>query len=322
MFHIILYPIYGVPFNATTYLSAVCYYALFSTFPVILCCYAYKGITKKKGSTLNKMEKIDDIDKVLSTFKTLAATQAAATENGDYKKGNKAFWQIIQIIKYLNGIGRVNELEALLSDSNVGVRMFAAYGLLQAFPDVAVPILKEIAQREDIHSLTAKATLEEWESNTLIYPSDIIIAKKHRIDMKLTDKRFWIWRILIVLLITAFLIAIVVLSRRAFATDTDTEKIEERKEELFREVFQSYKPVWKYDSLRANTDSINTIYTSAPDSLIYCRQYYEDGQLAAEGWMLEDWSRESDYSDNVGTWRYYTRDGIMIEKQWPFRANR
>ena len=48
--------------------------------------------------------------------------------------------------------------------------MFAAYGLLQTSPDVAVPILKEIAQGEDIHSLTAKVTLEQWESNTLIYP--------------------------------------------------------------------------------------------------------------------------------------------------------
>ena len=28
-----------------------------------------------------------------------------------------------------------------------------------------------------------------------------------------------------------------------------------------------------------------------------------------------------DYNDNVGTWRYYTRDGIMIEKWWPFRTN-
>ena len=55
--------------------------------------------------------------------------------------------------------------------------------------------------------------------------------------MKLTDKRFLIWRILIVLLIIVFLIAIVVLFKSAFATDSDTEKIE--KEELFKEVFQS-----------------------------------------------------------------------------------
>lgn len=32
--------------------------------------------------------------------------------------------------------------------------------------------------------------------------------------------------------------------------------------------------------------------------------------------MLQDWDRESDYSDNIGIWKYYTRDGIMIEKDW------
>ena len=52
----------------------------------------------------------------------------------------------------------------------LGVRMFAAYGLLSTSPKIAVPVLKEISQREDIHSLTAKMTLEQWEQNTLMYP--------------------------------------------------------------------------------------------------------------------------------------------------------
>ena len=105
--------------------------------------------------------------------------------------------------------------------------------------------------------------------------------------------------------------------RKYWIWDYDQNLTAEKREDLFKEVFQSYRPIWKYDSIRANIDSINTIYPSAPDSLIYCRQYYEDGKLAAEGWMLEDWNRESDYTDNIGTWKYYTRDGIMIEKQWP-----
>lgn len=54
------------------------------------------------------MEHTNNIDKALSSFKILAATQVAATENGDYKKGNEAFRQIIQIIKYLKGLERVN----------------------------------------------------------------------------------------------------------------------------------------------------------------------------------------------------------------------
>lgn len=116
------------------------------------------------------MKQIDNISKALTTFRMAAATQVAATECGDYKKGNNAFDRIIHILKYLKGLGKMNELEALLSDSNVGVRMFAAYGLLSSSPKIAVPVLKEISQREDIHSLTAKMTLEQWEQNILIYP--------------------------------------------------------------------------------------------------------------------------------------------------------
>ena len=116
------------------------------------------------------MKQFDNISKALTTFHLAAAAQVAATERGDYKKGNNAFDRIIQILKYLKELGKMNELEALLSDSNVGVRMLAAYGLLPTTPKIAVPVLKEISQREDIHSLTAKATLEQWEQNTLMYP--------------------------------------------------------------------------------------------------------------------------------------------------------
>ena len=52
------------------------------------------------------MKQIQDIQSALSSFKVAAATQAAATEEGDNKKGNKAFNQIIRIIKYLKGIDR------------------------------------------------------------------------------------------------------------------------------------------------------------------------------------------------------------------------
>lgn len=116
------------------------------------------------------MKQIDNISEALTDFRLAAATQVVATESGDYKKGNNAFDRIIQILKYLKGLGKTNELEALLSDSNVGVKMFAAYGLLSTSPKIAVPVLKEISQREDIHSLTAKMTLEQWEQNTLMYP--------------------------------------------------------------------------------------------------------------------------------------------------------
>ena len=45
------------------------------------------------------MKQIDNISKALTAFRMAAAAQVAATENGDYKKGNEAFRQIIQIIR-------------------------------------------------------------------------------------------------------------------------------------------------------------------------------------------------------------------------------
>ena len=93
------------------------------------------------------MKQIDNISKALTAFRMAAAAQVAATENGDYKKGNNAFDRVIHILKHLKELGKLNELEALLSDSNVGVRMFDAYGLLPTLPKIAVPVLKEISQR-------------------------------------------------------------------------------------------------------------------------------------------------------------------------------
>lgn len=46
LFHVILYPVYGVSFCSAVYLSRVCCYLLFSILPVILCCYTYKWIER------------------------------------------------------------------------------------------------------------------------------------------------------------------------------------------------------------------------------------------------------------------------------------
>lgn len=44
------------------------------------------------------MKQTDNIDKALSTFKILAATQAAATENGDYKKAIKLLSKLFKLL--------------------------------------------------------------------------------------------------------------------------------------------------------------------------------------------------------------------------------
>ena len=49
------------------------------------------------------MKQIDNISKALTAFRMAAAAQVAATENGDYKKGNNAFDRVIHILKHLKG---------------------------------------------------------------------------------------------------------------------------------------------------------------------------------------------------------------------------
>lgn len=60
------------------------------------------------------MKQIDNISKALTAFRMAAAAQVAATENGDYKKGNNAFDRVIHILKHLKELGKLNELEAII----------------------------------------------------------------------------------------------------------------------------------------------------------------------------------------------------------------
>ncbi len=46
LFHLILFPVYGVPVSSPVYWKQAVYYVLFAFFPVILCCYVYKMIGK------------------------------------------------------------------------------------------------------------------------------------------------------------------------------------------------------------------------------------------------------------------------------------
>lgn len=47
VFHIVLYPVFGVPFCSSAHLSAMFVYILSAILPVLLCCYVYKQIEKR-----------------------------------------------------------------------------------------------------------------------------------------------------------------------------------------------------------------------------------------------------------------------------------
>lgn len=113
------------------------------------------------------MTKIKDLKTALEIFVEASIKQAEATEQGDYKMGNKYYNKIIDAANYLKNEDAINSLKVLLSSPFVGVRLWAACYWLSVDENEGVKVLEEIAKNTDIHSLTAETTLSEWNKGNL-----------------------------------------------------------------------------------------------------------------------------------------------------------
>lgn len=113
------------------------------------------------------MTKIKDQQTALAVFIEAAIKQAEATEQGDYKNGNKYYDQIIKSAEFLKKTNSVNILLSLLSNPSVGIRLWAAYFLLPINEKEAIKALQAISKISGIHSLTAETTLKEWQKGNL-----------------------------------------------------------------------------------------------------------------------------------------------------------
>lgn len=113
------------------------------------------------------MTKIEDIKTALRLFEDAAAKQAEATENGNYKLGNKCYDQIVNAIAFLKEHDAIDSLLNFLDNSSVSVRMWAASSLLPKYEKESIRVLEIIAAGSGIHSLTAETTLTEWKEGNL-----------------------------------------------------------------------------------------------------------------------------------------------------------
>lgn len=113
------------------------------------------------------MRKIKDINTALEVFEESAVKQAAATEQGDYKTGNKCYDRIIKAVAFLKSENEISQLEKYLFDSSVGVRLWSACYLLPINEREGIRVLEDIAKSAGIHSLTAETTLSEWRKGNL-----------------------------------------------------------------------------------------------------------------------------------------------------------
>lgn len=114
------------------------------------------------------MTKIKDTATGILLFEKATAEHAAATEKGDYKAANKSYSTILDSVTYLKQEGKLVLLSDFLNNSHSdGVRMWAATYLLPVLENEAMLVLSQISESDEIHSLTAKATLSEWEKGNL-----------------------------------------------------------------------------------------------------------------------------------------------------------
>lgn len=104
-----------------------------------------------------------------------------------------------------------------------------------------------------------------------------------------------------------------------WGTSFNNEAVNKRKAEMLDSLMGLYGTAitrMEYDSIGPNTRRLNPGLAAPPDSMGYERDYYADGQLAAEGWITWTGDREDGFAGKVGKWRYHTKGSIMIEHNY------
>lgn len=108
-----------------------------------------------------------DVKTALEIFEEACIKQSEATEQGDYKTGNKYYAKIVKAAALLKSKNAIETLREYLSSPFVGVRLWASCYLLQVDEQKGIEVLEEIIKSSGIHSLTAETTLSEWRKGNL-----------------------------------------------------------------------------------------------------------------------------------------------------------
>lgn len=116
---------------------------------------------------LGTIMKIKDINTALQLFEEASIKQAEATEQGDYRMGNKCYDRITKAVAFLKSENAIGNLLKYLSSPSVGLRLWSASYLLLVYEKEGIKVLEEIIRSPGIHSLTAETTLSEWKKGKL-----------------------------------------------------------------------------------------------------------------------------------------------------------
>lgn len=110
------------------------------------------------------------LDQVIREYRRLAIVHGGSS---DIPKANRAYKKLVALKRELFEAGpdSAQVIMTLLDDENIYVRFNAAFDTLSLDPDVALPVLRELAAGPRGETrLSAERTLEFWNAGTLELP--------------------------------------------------------------------------------------------------------------------------------------------------------
>ena len=110
---------------------------------------------------------VNETEKTISNFIDNATVYSKAILNGDNKKANKANKNMIQIFKIIDSQNNCDKLVEYLQKPDDGIRLSVAMNLIKKHPNQALPVLKNIRDKNNLYSLLAKIGLDMWEKEKL-----------------------------------------------------------------------------------------------------------------------------------------------------------
>lgn len=109
------------------------------------------------------MRKIKSIEEAIENFKIAAVDNQECSYNGNYKKANKAYYDLKKIEGYLLDHQAIDLLKLLYSDDNLWVRHAAAVIMAPYDTENAYKVIETIRDLDvDMYSFSAERAIINW----------------------------------------------------------------------------------------------------------------------------------------------------------------
>lgn len=109
------------------------------------------------------------VEQLVAEFARAAALHGRATEEGDWRAGNRQHALLSAAYRELRARGEREALLPLLADGDIAVRCTAAARALEFAPQAGEAVLTATSQIAGVHGLNATMILKVWRNGELSF---------------------------------------------------------------------------------------------------------------------------------------------------------